>query len=92
MNALGIEGLAKQDSNFRGPTGGGHLWFCEVTIGLGFSEPYTVYASFSEGLDDWSINDLGVGLLGQVGFFDRFKVAFDWTTKYFAVETRDGQE
>ena len=47
---------------------------------------------FREGLDDWFINDLGVGLLGQVGFFDRFTVAFDWTTKCFAVETKGGQE
>ena len=49
MKALGIEWRAKQDSNFRGPTGGGHLWFCEVTIGLEFSEPYAIYASFSGG-------------------------------------------
>jgi hypothetical protein len=92
MNALGIEKLAKPDPNFRGPTGAGHIWFCEVTIDLEFAAPYSVYASFSDGLNDWFINDVGVGLLGQVGFFDQFKVAFDWTSKCFAVETRDGQE
>lgn len=92
MNSLGVAGQAKPDPNFRGPTGSGQLSFCEVAIELGFSEPYTIYASFSDGLNDWFVNDVGYGLLGQVGFFDRFKVAFDWPTRSFAVETRSNEE
>ena len=32
---------------------------------------FPVYADFTTGLDPW-----GLGLLGQVGFFDRFNIGF----------------
>jgi hypothetical protein len=44
-----------------------------------------VYAGFTAGLER-----LGMGLLGQMGFFDRVKVLFDLKEGVFFVEVGDG--
>ena len=41
-----------------------------------------VYAGFTVGLDH-----LGIGLLGQNGFFENLRVAFDYPEGIFVVET-----
>lgn len=86
MAELGIEKLAKKDSNFHSALGSGSIFFCEVTIELGFTDSYAAYVGFPEG-EHGAVNGSEMRLLGQVGFFDRFKVCFDWSTKCFGIET-----
>lgn len=54
--------------------------FCNVVIDLGVIQ-FPVYAGFTTGMDS-----LGIGLLGQAGFFERFKIAFDYANKLFTIE------
>jgi hypothetical protein len=54
--------------------------FCSVTIDFGVVR-IPVYAGFSVGMDQ-----LGFGLLGQAGFFEVFKITFDYAKKRFLVE------
>jgi len=56
--------------------------YCSVTLDLRVTQ-FQVYAGFSAGLDE-----LGIGLLGQEGFFEKFKIMFDYSNKIFALETR----
>jgi hypothetical protein len=55
--------------------------FSNVTLDLGLLQ-FTVYAGFSPGMEH-----LGIGLLGQVGFFERFRITFDYANKLFVLET-----
>jgi hypothetical protein len=88
MDALEIaKSTAKLDSNFHGPAGSAEILFCEITIDLEFIEPYTVYAGFVKKDSAGFVDEEGFGLLGQVGFFDRFRVAFDGNSKVFGIET-----
>lgn len=43
---------------------------------------FQVYAGFTTGLDQF-----GIGLLGQDGFFDKFKITFDYTHGLYSLET-----
>ncbi len=54
--------------------------FTNVTLDFGAMQ-FTVYAGFTTGLDP-----IGMGLLGQAGFFDRYKVTFDYQHKLFSIE------
>jgi hypothetical protein len=54
--------------------------FVDVTLDFGPTQ-FSVYAGFTTGLDQ-----IGIGLLGQSGFFDRHKVTFDYQNKLFTVE------
>ena len=56
--------------------------YCNVTIDLAGIGQFQVYAGFTTGMDQ-----LGIGLLGQAGFFDRFKITFDHPNKTFTLET-----
>ena len=42
---------------------------------------FEVYAGFTTGLEAW-----GIGLLGQSGFFDRFKISFDHASGLYYIE------
>jgi hypothetical protein len=42
---------------------------------------FAVYAGFTSGMDP-----MGFGLLGQTGFFERFKVAFDYSSRVYTIE------
>ena len=55
--------------------------YCDVTIDLGVIQ-VPAYSGFSAGMDQ-----LGFGLLGQVGFFDRFRITFDYANSVFVLET-----
>jgi hypothetical protein len=55
--------------------------FCNVRIDLQGAIQFPVYAGFTSGLDQ-----IGLGLLGQAGFFDRFKITFDLPQKTYAIE------
>jgi hypothetical protein len=54
--------------------------FCNITIDLGVVQ-IPVYAGFSEGMEA-----MGCGLLGQAGFFESFKISFDYAHSLFHVE------
>ena len=54
--------------------------FCSVAIDLGVVR-IPVYAGFTPGMDQ-----LGFGLLGQAGFFEAFKITFDYANERFPVE------
>jgi hypothetical protein len=56
-------------------------WFFRVTLHIGTLISYQVPVGFTAALEG-----LGFGLLGQNGFFDRFKVEFDLRNKVFFLE------
>jgi hypothetical protein len=60
--------------------------FTNVVLDFGVLQ-FPVYAGFTTGMDP-----LGLGLLGQSGFFDHFKIMFDYGNKLFTVETPDAQQ
>jgi hypothetical protein len=56
----------------------------EIQIPINLTSPpisFTVFAGFTAGLEAQ-----GIGLLGQSGFFDRYKVTFDHNAKLFHVD------
>jgi hypothetical protein len=54
--------------------------YSNVTLDLGIMN-FQVYAGFTAGMDQH-----GIGLLGQQGFFDKFKISFDYTNAQFVLE------
>jgi hypothetical protein len=88
MAALGIDrSEARLGSNLFSPIGSAPIFFCEVTMALPFTEPYPLYAGFAESMNNWNIGEEYMGIFGQVGFFDRFKVMFDARNNSFEIET-----
>jgi hypothetical protein len=55
--------------------------FSNVVIDLQGVIQIPVYAGFSTGMDQ-----LGFGLLGQAGFFEAFKITFDFANKIYYLE------
>jgi hypothetical protein len=55
--------------------------YCTVMLDLGVVN-FHVYAGFTAGMDQF-----GIGLLGQDGFFDKFKITFDHTLGLYTLET-----
>ena len=55
--------------------------FCDVVLDLGVLQ-FPLYAGFTTGMEH-----LGIGLLGQMGFFDKFTITFDYVNKLFVLET-----
>jgi len=58
--------------------------FANVTLDFGVMQlamQFSVYAGFTTGMDP-----IGIGLLGQAGFFDRHKIMFDYQNKLFTIE------
>lgn len=51
------------------------------TNGQTITTEFPVYASFCASMDA-----LGIGLLGQVGFFEKYPTTFNHTQKVFAIE------
>jgi hypothetical protein len=56
--------------------------FFDIEIDLQGVTRFPVYAGFTSGLDD-----IGLGLLGQSGFFDRFNVHFKLAERIYEIET-----
>lgn len=71
--AMGLDPLA---ATLDGAAGLGSYnvptYFREIGIDLQGIAQFRAYVGFTTGLENW-----GFGLLGQTGFFDRFKVTFD---------------
>ncbi len=55
--------------------------YANVTVDIPGIARFPVYAAFTSGMDP-----MGFGLLGQVGFFERFKVAFDYSNGVYTIE------
>ncbi len=55
--------------------------FADISIDLPGVIEYPVYAGFTGALDR-----MGLGLLGQTGFFDRFNVSFKLSEKFCLIE------
>ncbi len=56
-------------------------WFFPITLSIGTVISYQVSVGFTPALEG-----TGVGLLGQNGFFDRFKLEFDLRNSFFYLE------
>ncbi len=82
MLPLGISPLATPFETAAGVGGLGLAFFHNITIDLQGVVQVQVYVGFTDGLEQW-----GVGLLGQSGFFDRFNVSFNLRQGIFEVET-----
>lgn len=57
-------------------------YYDTVMVDLGDGIRFEAYAAFSQGL-----NGVGLGLLGQSGFFEQFRVEFDLKRKTFLIES-----
>lgn len=57
--------------------------FANIVIDLQGVIQIPVYAGFTTGMDQ-----LGIGLLGQAGFFEAFKITFDLANKLYHIETK----
>jgi len=55
--------------------------FANVTLDFGVTR-LAVYAGSTTGMDQ-----IGIGLLGQTGFFDRHRITFDYQNSLFTIET-----
>jgi hypothetical protein len=52
-----------------------------ITVDLGHGIVFSAYTGFTQGMDQ-----MGLGLLGQVGFFDHFRVEFRLNKNVFIIE------
>lgn len=52
----------------------------DIPISTGVTLSFEVYAGFTDGLEA-----IGYGLLGQTGFFEKFKLTFDHRNKIFTI-------
>jgi hypothetical protein len=57
--------------------------YADLSIEIRGVATFPARAGFTAGLDDW-----GLGVLGQVDFFERFRVLFDYAGGYFNIETK----
>ncbi len=55
--------------------------YADITVELDGIAQFPVCAAFTSGMDP-----MGFGLLGQTGFFERFKIAFDHRNGVFTIE------
>jgi hypothetical protein len=89
--ALGLAPL-QMPSQFSAGVGSYNIptYYSDVVLQIRFGQQgehvveHKIYAGFSEGMEHQ-----GIGLLGQFGFFDHFKVAFDRKASLFFVEIPD---
>jgi hypothetical protein len=57
-------------------------YYDTITIDLGYGIAFSAYTGFTEAMDR-----LGLGLLGQNGFFEHYRVEFLLTEKIFTIES-----
>jgi hypothetical protein len=57
--------------------------FAHLTIEIPGFARFPARVGFTAGLDAWSL-----GVLGQIGFFENFRVFFDYSAGYFNIETK----
>jgi hypothetical protein len=56
-------------------------YYAHVAIDVGVGAPFVTYAGFTAGLET-----IGVGLLGQSGFFENYCVTFSQSTRKFHID------
>ena len=78
---LDILGLPKGLTGGVGSSANTTCWDT-IAVDLGHGIAFSVYSGFSKGMDQ-----MGLGLLGQVGFFDRYRVEFLLSRKVFTIES-----
>jgi hypothetical protein len=83
MQQLGLDPLTAPVEMTAGVGANNPTHFCNVTLDLQGVVQIPVYAGFTTGMDQ-----LGIGLLGQSGFFEAFKITFDIVAKIYTLETR----
>jgi hypothetical protein len=71
----------------RGLTGGlgssaNITYWATISVDLGHGIVFSAYTGFTEGMDP-----MGLGLLGQDGFFERYRVEFLLSKKVFTIES-----
>lgn len=83
---LGLDPLTTVSEGVSGIGGAAssYYWKLEIALPDLAIKPFPLYAGFTEGLDA-----LGLGLLGQLGFFDRFDVRFNLKQGEFSVDIPD---
>jgi|SRR5580692_5982018 hypothetical protein len=95
LDTFGIDRtITPFEESVKTPAGKAGAYFHEATIQLASPDSdsntpsWPIYAGFAECLDDWAKDDAGVSLaiLGQVGFFDRFRITFNWRGRHFELE------
>jgi hypothetical protein len=80
-SVIGLDLLTLPSSQTLGVGGNSVSHYANIQIDLGpLSIP--VYCGFTPGLDQ-----AGLGLLGQQGFFDKFKITFDRAGGLFHIDT-----
>jgi hypothetical protein len=83
LRMLDLDPLASPMETISGVASAGvPTHFFNLEIDLQGVVRFPVYAGFTTGLDD-----LGLGLLGQNGFFDRFHVHFKLPQRIYEIET-----
>ena len=81
MQPLGIDPLTSPVDLTAG-VGSSNVPTHFATVTLDFTAvQIAVYVGFTTGMDQH-----GMGLLGQAGFFENFKVTFDYKSKIFTIE------
>jgi hypothetical protein len=81
MQPLGLDPLSAPVDPSAG-VGNSNLPTHFATVTLDFAVvQITAYAGFTTGMDRH-----GIGLLGQAGFFENFKVTFDHKNQLFTIE------
>jgi len=81
MQPLGINALDCPNEVTTGVGGTSPTHFAVIEIDLGAGVIISVYAGFTDGLDA-----IGLGLLGQTGFFERFNITFKHSQNIFQIE------
>ena len=85
LNILGIDPQTAPVEMTRGiGTSSAVSHFANVTVDLQGLIQFPVFAGFTAGLDS-----LALGVLGQVGFFDRFNLGFRLSEKTCLIEIPD---
>jgi hypothetical protein len=81
MEPLGLDSLSSPIQRTSG-VGSSNVQthFCHIEVDLGMAK-IPLYAGFTTGLEQ-----IGYGLLGQAGFFDRFNVTFRHSQGIFQIE------
>lgn len=90
---LGLEPETMPSAVTSGATGKGTVYYADVSISIPFRSEKTgqvsslqlqTRAGFTEGMDAQ-----GIGLLGQIGFFDTYPVTFDQPGNVFGIHVSD---
>lgn len=71
----------------RGVTGGvgssaNATYWDKISVDLGHGIVFSAYTGFTQGMDQ-----MGLGLLGQLGFFEHFRVEFLLSQRIFTIES-----